>query len=76
MFTLGEFKDDQLQSHQHTITVWNQVENNYAGDIPPGYNNASGGSLPNRNGTISQNGRVGTTTRTKEKGIVYLIKVL
>lgn len=67
-YTLGEFKDDQLQEHTHTIHV--------AGGYPytaGGYPAAiqTGTTQSEDTGTA---GRFGTTTHGKQMGVNYIIK--
>lgn len=77
VFTLGEFKDDQVQEHSHHTVAVNASQN-YArlvgsGDIAYGCAASGGGPFVYEQG---QDGRKGDVTRTKEKGVNYLIKVL
>ena len=88
VFTLGEFKDDQLQNHRHY---------RYAnGSAPDGWSisitaTASSNWVPVDSGTVNNGpemggvvtdepthaygkGRAGTTTRTKQFGVNYIIK--
>jgi microcystin-dependent protein len=72
-FTLGQFKDDQLQDHTHGITITTWAEGGAGGpNISQG--NISGNQEYNT--CLIKFGRKGDVTRTKEKGIIYLIKVL
>jgi microcystin-dependent protein len=74
-FDVGQFKDDQFQSHIHDV---------YPANSPTGgtmtylssYTGATGsGAYHSRTGTARDcNGRNGTTTRTKELGVNYIIK--
>ena len=77
MFTLGEFKDDQVQSHSHNVTAINASQNKIrtvgGGDLAYGCGASGSGSFVYEQG---QDGRKGYTTRTKEKGVTYLIKAL
>ena len=67
VFTLGEFKDDQLQKHTHSMRYWTT-----SGGASP---NVSGGSnFGDRSGTGNNNGRSGTVTRGKRIGVNYIIK--
>ena len=67
VFTLGEFKDDQLQTHTHSIRYWATT-----GDA--NINGAAGGGLSSKSGTGNNNGRTGTVTRGKRIGVNYIIK--
>ena len=71
-YLLGEFKDDQLQTHQHALRVPN--DDGASRNIRP---TGSGGSTfwVSRN-TENNSGRSGTVTRGKRKGVTYLVKVL
>ena len=74
VYTVGLFKDDRVQSHIHRI----------ADESGPSGPNASttylcGYIASNTQGvrtTTNQTGRVGDTTRTKQKGVKFIIKVL
>ena len=66
-YTLGEFKDDQLQSHTHSIRYW-------ATTGGANINGAAGSGLSSRSGTGNNNGRSGTVTRGKRIGVNYIIK--
>lgn len=79
VFTLGQFKDDQLQGHHHVASHFNG--NNIAvgsGDSNYGYRqvdnlSVDGCGSPSSDGT---NGtpRVGTVTRGKRFGVMFIIK--
>ena len=77
VYTVGQFKDDQVQSHAHDINPnigANQYGNRYIG----------GGSdywysMLSELGTYTttaMSGRKGSVTRGKRKGVKYIIKVL
>ena len=69
VYELGEFKDDQLQTHTHTETHLNTGDTwGWAGSsfrIDPTLTKQT--SNPN-------NARTGTTTHGKQKGVTYIIK--
>ena len=73
--TLGEFKDDQFQGHEHKY--YRPAEGSIIGNVN-GTN--SGGRTANTLEIQSNNThgtpRIGTTTHGKQVGITYLIKVL
>ena len=80
-YTLGLFKDDHFQTHQHNIAV--NGDTNY----PLGYGTEWSTSFANGIAktatsrgiaikTSSTGGRSTTVTRGKRKGVTYLIKVL
>ena len=77
-FTLGEFKNDQLQSHTHEVTrdsgvFLSTLRGSVAtGDIQIARYTTSAEVYA---GTIN-NGRKGTVTRGKSKGVNYIIKAL
>ena len=76
-FSLGQFKDDQLQEHNHEFY---SVTATGAGNSNP-YITTEGGSsayLKYFSGAVKGvlNARRGTTTHGKQKGVTYLIKVL
>lgn len=67
VYTLGQFKDDQLQDHRHASTPYVNVANGtystaYSNDSPEGY------------GQAVEVGRRGTTTHGKQLGVNYIIK--
>ena len=64
VYTLGEFKDDQLQSHTHSIIAGNSGAS--WGASYSQYNASSS--------TITMSGRTGTTTHGKQIGVNYIIK--
>jgi len=72
-FTLGQFKDDQMQGHNHTTS---------ADNLAAGSGIASGANYSNNFSTVTTaitdgtNGtpRIGTTTRGKAIGLNYIIK--
>ena len=84
-YTLGEFKDDQMQQHRHELAV-----RTYKGGISHGYpytglgssNTAMGDTSYSYDGTLGGvksymgniDGRVGTTTHGKQIGVNYIIK--
>lgn len=70
VYELGEFKDDQLQTHTHTETRLNTAENVWGWDgssfrVSPHIKTQT--SPPN-------NSRIGDTTHGKQKGVTYIIK--
>ena len=71
MLTVGQFKDDQFQSHVHNST-WHRASGVYM--------SASGGAYQfqdsNDATTNGATGRIGTTTRGKRKAVKFIIKVL
>lgn len=70
--TLGEFIEDQLQNHQHTLYIRN--EDGTESSTPVAH---SGGNTtsPIRNNTGNViNGRSGNTTEVKSVGVNYFIK--
>jgi hypothetical protein len=72
VYTVGEFKDDCMQEHKHPIA--------YSGDASVGLGNHwTMHQTQNQAGTLnsySNNGRSGSVTRGKRKGVIYIIKVL
>ena len=72
VYTLGEFKDDQLQAHNHV------VQPAFSGGAQAGNQVLGGSSLTTQMtlDTGSTSGRFGNVTRGKRKGVIYLIKVL
>lgn len=77
IYTVGQFADDQLQTHAHYIEVFGGVQVNTNGGVVPGYNAATS-SGQSRYASVNSipNARTGTTTHGKQKGVKYIIKVL
>lgn len=79
-YTLGEFKDDQFQGHQHKMGNGLVNSCTTTSGMSSGVHNTQiyGNILPNTNGITSDgtNGtpRTGTTTHGKQKGVAYYIK--
>lgn len=75
VYTLGEFKDDQFQGHNHQANLAGNTGN--AGDNIRGERNGYYNYL--RPGTPISDGtngtpRIGTTTHGKQIGVNYIIK--
>ena len=78
VYTLGQFKDDQMQTHRHR--VWNnQNGNGWSFEVAGN----PGGPLARTNSTAHDNAsgiggaieaRTGTTTHGKQLGVNYIIK--
>ena len=73
VYELGEFKDDQLQGHEHYV-----YKNYESGSTGGAGNTTTYGGVVSSNGIVhnTTNGtpRVGTTTHGKQKGVTYIIK--
>lgn len=74
VYDLGEFKDDQIQSHTHTVSgFWGD---GWIASIPTMSSNVlamvNGGT--NTKGTSASSGRSDSVTRGKRKGVNYIIK--
>lgn len=76
VYTVGQFKDDQIGYHTHTSATssfmcWNNPEGDYAysGD-------GSQYITRNNTGNVDSAYRRGNTTHGKQKGVKYIIKVL
>jgi len=67
VYTLAQFKDDQLQDHQHTITPHVPVAHGE-------YSTAFSYDTPEGAGGTVAVGRTGTTTHGKRLGVNYIIK--
>lgn len=68
VYAVGEFKDDQLQEHQHKYVKWNFTGMRASGDSIS-YAQSYTNSL-----TSEMTGRIGTTTHGKQVGVNYVIK--
>jgi hypothetical protein len=76
VYTLGQFKDDQVGAHQHSMTLINRRgdasynrEGGWCGDP------YSDGNWTNSTTAISS-GRHGTTTHGKQTGVFFVIKAV
>lgn len=77
VYTVGQFKDDQVQNHTHNVVAVNSSQNKAVmlGSGSSGFGCASSGSDPFVY-EQGQNGRKGDVTRGKRKAVKYIIKVL
>lgn len=69
IYELGEFKDDQIRSHTHDVTIPNMFNGSW--------NVSSSGSAGYSSGTKTQTSTVagiGAVTHGKQKGVIYIIK--
>ena len=78
MLTVGQFKDDQLQTHIHYVESTDGYKY-----YPAQYTSGSGAYTIGISGTPQpilantiKTGRNGATTHGKSKGVKYIIKVL
>ena len=78
VYTVGEFKDDRLQNHSHYLETQGVTAKSYSNS-----GSSFGYTLQASNATSAvilansiNSGRHGDTTRTKSKGVKYIIKVL
>ena len=69
VYELGEFKDDQSQDHTHTINTGVNTNGSYIRQA----GTYAGAEYATSSSTI-RNGRKGTTTHGKQKGVTYIIK--
>jgi hypothetical protein len=76
VYTLGEFKDDQLQDHTHDLpTELAQLEHYAAGAAQDwAKTNTTTTVLHTNTSTVTNTYRTGTTTHGKQKGVAYYIK--
>lgn len=70
-YTVGEFKDDQLQNHTHNLYTQRSGAAAREGLGTNSYTVAD-----QRSGEISSGARTGTTTHGKQLGVNYIIKAL
>ncbi len=68
VYTLGEFKDDQIQVHTHQYKI------NYYGSGSSISSNCSAQTNPDYDATTVISGRTGDTTHGKQLGVNYIIK--
>lgn len=80
VYTVGEFKDDQVQNHTHSISgdrdsniVQSGTDGQYGGFVKMG---SQSGAYQNLYAATIKDGRHGDVTRMKSKGVKYIIKVL
>lgn len=74
VFTQGQFKDDQLQSHEHTLEGAPNV-GSQSGFVRVSYTDSNQYIGTKQTWGVAS-GRTGTTTRTKEKAVYYYIKAV
>jgi hypothetical protein len=74
VYAQGEFKDDQLQQHNHPDTLI--YSNISASGWNSGYVKGTESSETGRGGNVASNKRVGTVTRGKRKAVYYYIKAV
>ena len=70
VYTVGEFKDDQVQTHSHRQAGYSII----SGSTYIPINAGNGYTVGSRDYTENNTGRSGNTTRTKQKGVNYIIK--
>lgn len=73
VYTLGQFKDDQLQDHAHQQWTCDYSASSKTGDYIAISNKPSSKTAKDWN---VLEGRVGTTTHGKQKGVNYIIKAV
>lgn len=71
VYTLGQFKDDQLQEHSHTV-LGTYGFNYTSGDFPA----AMSTHETQQTQTTGTTGRFGTTTHGKQTGVFFVIKAV
>lgn len=69
VYELGEFKDDQLQTHIHKVK-WHATSNSGS----TSWIGNGGGNYPEDSCEPTSPARIGTTTHGKQKGVTYIIK--
>lgn len=69
VYGLGEFKDDQLQTHIHKIN-WHAT----SASGSTSWIGSGSGNWPEDSQEPSSPARIGTTTHGKQKGVTYIIK--
>ena len=72
IYTLGEFKNDQMQEHRHKHNLWCDASNGSHWSYRTGVSNY----WENADKTANADGRTGTTTHGKQVGVNYCIKYL
>ena len=76
IYTVGLFRDDQVQTHLHGVSLYMSQVNGVYTDKGVRAGQVSGSMAYN---TVTSNGpntRNGSVTRTKQKGVKFIIKVL
>lgn len=76
VYAVGQFKDDQLQNHTHFICQESGDTGPYGGTsfiCRSIYSNSYGEVST---GLVKSSYRSGNSTRTKQKGVMYIVKVL
>lgn len=77
---VGQFKDDRVQTHSHGLQL-NYPLGNGAYSGVTGWTVTNQGSVGDcgiilGTSTYDNDSRKGNTTRTKQKGVTYIVKVL
>jgi hypothetical protein len=77
VYAVGQFKDDQVQDHNHALNkrIATLTQNPGAEGFQ-GVNNVPSGYIAYASASTISTGRHGDTTRTKQKGVKYIVKVL
>lgn len=70
VYTMGEFKDDQMQEHTHSVNLYCDKTNGEQWSYRTGYSNY----WHNTQATGNNTGRKGNTTHGKQFGLNYIIK--
>jgi microcystin-dependent protein len=77
-YTIGQFKDDQMQGHLHSLNTIYATQGSPGGNSITGSSTTADQDLPSSGSMISDgvNGtpRKGTTTHGKQAGVLYCIK--
>ena len=74
---VGEFKDDRVQDHNHALNKRIATLAQNPGEAGmQGVNSVPSGYTAYASATTISSGRHGDTTRTKQKGVRFIIKVL
>lgn len=73
IYTIGQFKDDQIQDHAHQVWTCDYKASSKTGDYLAISDNPSFKTEKDWNVLV---GRIGTTTHGKQKGVNYIIKAV
>jgi microcystin-dependent protein len=75
VYTVGQFKDDCVQNHAHTINSYQEYS---IGGNMRGFDYLTNvtGAQNYTKGIETSSARIGLVTRTKQKGVTYIVKVL
>jgi len=76
VYTVGQFKDDQVQNHKHYLPPYTAISQTAVSSYADMTSNITDDSTSGYYSLNMANGRKGSVTRGKRKAVKYIIKVL